>query len=260
MRNRRAFTLIELLVVIAIIAILAAILFPVFAKAREKARQAACMSNLHQIGLAVMQYTQDYDELYPCEFIVTGLSPKTESDWSVEIMPYVKSYGVFVCPSNPNTEVGVGYAAWSNSAKNTPPYISNDYAANEFDTTHGVFPQPENPMVSLAKIVSPSQVIMVAELLNWYGPYKGECSYIDPTSTTTANGCQEPFSRHSGFSNYLFADGHVKALRPFQTVDAASGGGSAAVDMWDVANAEMTGHASTINQNFIASMKDAGSM
>ena len=93
----QAFTLIELLVVIAIIAILAAILFPVFARARENARRSSCLSNLKQIGLGVMQYTQDYDEKYPCRYMAS----ETFS-WRRNIFPYVKSTQVFACPSNVN--------------------------------------------------------------------------------------------------------------------------------------------------------------
>jgi prepilin-type N-terminal cleavage/methylation domain-containing protein/prepilin-type processing-associated H-X9-DG protein len=98
-RCRAAFTLIELLVVIAIIAILAAILFPVFAKAREKARQSACLSNLKQIGTGIMMYSQDYDEtLCPQE---TGICGTTSSyGWADIILPYVKNVGVFNCPSS----------------------------------------------------------------------------------------------------------------------------------------------------------------
>src|ERR1022692_1536581 len=88
-----AFTLIELLVVIAIIAILAAILFPVFAKAREKARQTSCASNEKQLSLAMLQYVEDYDELF------TGLNNwGHDGDWATPLMPYVKSTGVFQCP------------------------------------------------------------------------------------------------------------------------------------------------------------------
>ena len=117
MRTRRGFTLIELLVVIAIIAILAAILFPVFAKAREKARQAACLSNLKQVGLAIMMYVQDYDERMPiagamdhrnasCRFACpTGLPPV--------VMPYVKNFGIFTCPSGPDEWLPGGSVAYS---------------------------------------------------------------------------------------------------------------------------------------------------
>ncbi len=91
-----AFTLIELLVVIAIIAILSAILFPVFAQARQKARQAACLSNMKQIGLGVLQYAQDYDELFvPSESRPNGVNLQS---WPSMMEPYVKSQEVFVCP------------------------------------------------------------------------------------------------------------------------------------------------------------------
>ncbi len=110
--QRRAFTLIELLVVIAIIAILAAILFPVFAKAREKARQASCASNMRQIGLGVMQYTQDNDEKFPHQnpLYAGGPGPADWNSpittntpgWASQIYPYVKSTGVYICPDDSN--------------------------------------------------------------------------------------------------------------------------------------------------------------
>jgi len=129
---RRGFTLIELLVVIAIIAILAAILFPAFAKARENARRASCMSNLKQIGIGIMQYTQDYDETYP-QYVpgkvthnaktnrpTAGVPPKVPSQlfvtndgdtwnddywvtWMDSVYPYAKSLQVFQCPSHPSS-------------------------------------------------------------------------------------------------------------------------------------------------------------
>ena len=109
----RAFTLIELLVVIAIIANLAAILFPVFAQARAKARQTACLSNLKQVGIGIMMYAQDYDETLPgiadegpASNSATGyglalgfLDPAAQRNWCVQIQPYIKNWGVYRCPS-----------------------------------------------------------------------------------------------------------------------------------------------------------------
>src|SRR5262245_7684660 len=100
--RRRGFTLIELLVVIAIIAIVAAILFPVFAQAREKARQAACASNLRQLGMAMTQYLQDNDEHYPPPPYSAEISGQVRFVWWMDmIFPYVKSGGVYTCPSDP---------------------------------------------------------------------------------------------------------------------------------------------------------------
>src|SRR5947208_15595614 len=100
--SRQGFTLIELLVVIAIIAILAAILFPVFAQAREKARQTGCLSNLKQIGTGLMMYTQDYDEAYPCNWyggLWDTLPNGKQYKWMDAVYPYVKNEQVFSCPS-----------------------------------------------------------------------------------------------------------------------------------------------------------------
>ena len=97
--TRRGFTLIELLVVIAIIAILAAILFPVFAKAREKARQSSCQSNTKQLGIAMMQYVQDYDETYPPVYNDIGAGP-TRYIWADVCIPYIKNIQIFKCPSS----------------------------------------------------------------------------------------------------------------------------------------------------------------
>src|SRR5665213_3332533 len=101
--RNRAFTLIELLVVIAIIAILAAILFPVFAAAREKARQTTCASNEKQLGLAFLQYAQDYDECFTYGMTETLHTQGTHvgQGWASTIYPYVKSTGVYTCPDDP---------------------------------------------------------------------------------------------------------------------------------------------------------------
>src|SRR4051794_20747184 len=112
-RFRSGFTLIELLVVIAIIAILAAILFPVFAQAREKARQASCMSNEKQLGLAILQYVQDYDETYPQAVVDSQMYAGTPpSHWQQMVVPYVKADGVFGCPDDSNAGSYEAGASW----------------------------------------------------------------------------------------------------------------------------------------------------
>jgi prepilin-type N-terminal cleavage/methylation domain-containing protein len=108
MRERKGFTLIELLVVIAIIAILAAILFPVFAQAREKGRQTACVSNMRQISTAILAYTADYDGYYPRGIYGVGQVVYHLFDL---IYPYVKSPGIYTCPSYPAANNGMDWQA-----------------------------------------------------------------------------------------------------------------------------------------------------
>jgi len=115
--KRKAFTLIELLVVIAIIAILAAILFPVFATAREKARQTACLSNQKQLALGIIQYTQDYDEYLP-----NGDSQTNQpTGWAGQIYPYIKSANVYVCPSDVTNNPVCSYVYNRNTLNQNQP-------------------------------------------------------------------------------------------------------------------------------------------
>jgi len=154
-KNRSGFTLIELLVVIAIIAILAAILFPVFAKVREKARQTTCVSNMKQMGLGMMQYLQDNDEMYPFGVINAGPAkyggvgqggsmPGTGAGWAGTMMPYVKATGVFSCPDDP-TQATTGAI----------PTFPVSYALN--------YLLPEQ---TLAYLVSPSTTVQFFEVTN----------------------------------------------------------------------------------------------
>jgi prepilin-type N-terminal cleavage/methylation domain-containing protein/prepilin-type processing-associated H-X9-DG protein len=188
-RMRRAFTLIELLVVIAIIAILAAILFPVFAKAREAARATSCRSNLKQIGTAVMMYLQDYDETY----VDRGGNGFPDYSWRQKTQPYIKNVNVFQCPSNPDNKI-VADAGDANY-----PAIPRSYAIN-----------PRLSNQSQAVVQAPANKIMVAELTwqNW-------TDYGAPW--WNGWGWDTGFAGHTNQSNYLFADGHVKAMRPSQT-------------------------------------------
>ena len=142
---KKAFTLIELLVVIAIIAILAAILFPVFATAREKARQTACLSNLKQIGLAYAQYEQDFDEVVPQG---TGASYGWGMGWAGQIYPYVKSTQTFLCPDDAQPNDVISYAVNANLVGYGP-------SPNNYDMP-----------VSLAQMNAPAKTVLLFEVVN----------------------------------------------------------------------------------------------
>jgi prepilin-type N-terminal cleavage/methylation domain-containing protein/prepilin-type processing-associated H-X9-DG protein len=148
-RRRFAFTLIELLVVIAIIAILAAILFPVFAQAREKARQASCLSNMKQIGLSMTMYVQDYDETFPCspwngQPVGTADNDYGKPDyvtrfcWYWQLYPYTKSRKIWTCPSDPNPKnADMGY--------DPKPDIWGVPTPNSYGVNMLLFPYVVNP-------------------------------------------------------------------------------------------------------------------
>ena len=209
-RKRRGFTLIELLVVIAIIAILAAILFPVFARARESARRASCMSNLKQIGLGVMMYVQDYDEAYPPVYNST-ISVATARYWVTIVQPYQKNTQVFYCPSSPIKKPTAYYGV---------------YGANT-----SVFKNSSRPVLKLASVVSPAATYMLMDSGDYaavptasvnsasyhsyapgIGDVGGNCSSIDATSYPDyLADCQS--GRHFGGMNISFTDGHVKWLK-----------------------------------------------
>jgi len=250
--KRKGFTLIELLVVIAIIAILAAILFPVFARARENARRASCMSNLQQLGLGVMMYVQDYDETYPYSIELNSQTPPDGYIWNAGtwfwqqlIYPYTKSTQVTMCPSAP-------VVPFNTSNKPVPFYGS--YGANEMLFGFGV-PTVKKP-ASMAAVQSPAGTYMLmdtgAYVISptiaaeggsnhtittaggtvaaaggyWYLPGTGPGSpangpAIASTSWTTLGRPNMPgdyvSGRHFGGVNVAFADGHVKWLQS-QTV------------------------------------------
>lgn len=208
-----AFTLIELLVVIAIIAILAAILFPVFAKAREKARQSSCASNLKQVGIALLQYAQDYDESYPIDKAAVGTGIWYASSfephpfaspyrWVSRIQPYIKNKNVFQCPSNsPNvTTKGLdnllGY--WSNGAM--------------FCTSSG-------NSVSMADIDAPADTITAYDDVTKQNRDQVVFRlYHDGTKWTPGNSLDATVTDlrsgpHNEIANVLWADGHVKAMK-----------------------------------------------
>ncbi len=190
-QSRRAFTLIELLVVIAIIAILAAILFPVFAQAREKARATSCLSNMKQMGLAVVQYTQDNDET----FMNGSVPPASASDnynygmgWAGQVYPYVKSRGVYACPDDPFA-ASSGFGFNYDAATNTPSLVAAQelsaisYAYNEnFALAGNVSGGGGNASTSAVKegaLGGPAVTILFFEVQNCGG---------DPTDSSADSG------------------------------------------------------------------------
>ncbi|MBI5831549.1 MAG: DUF1559 domain-containing protein [Armatimonadetes bacterium] len=199
--RRRGFTLIEMLVVIAIIAILAAILFPVFAKAREKARQSSCSSNLKQIGLAMIQYRQDYDETTP--WYVNGASWNTwaagTAYWGRFYEPYAKSQQIFRCPSAASTD-SAGSTGGADNGVNAN-YGLNGYYENKTD----------------AVVTAPSDKIVVHD--SWETRLDDNGDMLCPQTGQTLNLTQWrayparvwEYWRHNETCNLLFYDGHVKA-------------------------------------------------
>jgi len=232
---KRAFTLIELLVVIAIIAILAAILFPVFAQAREKARQTVCVSNGRQIGLALNMYVQDYDERFPpADYGATVTSPPfTQFAWysgsggSVFyppccfdlLQPYEKNTQLHRCPSD-GTGIPAKLPLGVNGAGQ--PLQPLSYALNRYffyDATTWGF----NPAAgwALASIPSPANRIFVTESASTLGR-----ELIGPGNLNLAvNGQPQLFNRHSGGGVYLYADGHAKWHKMPVSWDPAVPGG-----------------------------------
>lgn len=231
------FTLIELLVVIAIIAILAAILFPVFAQAREKARQTACLSNSKQITLGITMYTQDYDETMPLAFEIN-----TSTAWPLRVNPYVKNWDMMFCPSGGNIRLP---GAWETPANRTPAnwqfFVQYGYNVTymnkaKADCTDMMLDgNPFGPPTAQAGVEKPGDTVLLVETGQTSPANLGSsiayppggqnasdtCTYGDWGATTNmwyglygASDMGFFRARHSDGGNVSFVDGHSKFLRP----------------------------------------------
>lgn len=211
MQKRRGFTLIELLVVIAIIAILAAILFPVFARAREAARATSCKSNLKQLGNAVTMYTQEYDEVLPFHPYLAGQTPRyprdgqnlvNTDDYGVPgdlIFPFAKSHGVFGCPSSPMQATGANWKYEHDLGFNTAIFIVN-------------------AGTGLASITEPANSLFATDTIwEWLqsNTWTENCGSGYPMGPNGwgQTGAGRFKSRHGGRLNVLWGDGHVTSTK-----------------------------------------------
>jgi prepilin-type N-terminal cleavage/methylation domain-containing protein len=224
-KSRPGFTLIELLVVIAIIAILAAILFPVFAQAREKARQTACLSNMKQVGLSVRMYAQDYDETLPHTELGADVDDAHEYLWGDMLQPYMKNWQLLQCPSAAQ-KILFKTGATTYSEQWSYNYGINDIIAQNCTS-------PDDPTCrhigvagqADAAIGTPASTILIADNLpsatdtgdgddTTLGHARHEINWQwgkrDPTRLSVGGKSQDGYSRHSDGFVFLLTDGHAK--------------------------------------------------
>lgn len=221
-KQLRAFTLIELLVVIAIIAILAAILFPVFARARENARRASCMSNLKQLGLGIMMYTQDYDDYLPKTAVpgvptletgfAAGPSPTYLHLWMHTIYPYIRSVQVFNCPSANYSYI----TNFNGSYEATISYGYNNFLSGLASTTVGVNLAAIPNVAVTPLLVDSSYYIAGPDNVCHATVAQNITDLVDCSGSSTSSvytNTDPPLPRHLDTFNMCFVDGHVKSLK-----------------------------------------------
>lgn len=201
MNSKNAFTLIELLVVIAIIAILAAILFPVFATAREKARQTSCLSNLRQLGTATLMYATDYDEVLPLI--------RRNRSWTYTVQPYIKSFAILRCGSDKSSN-------WSNNPADTNVTYPSAFRITSYAVNGMMSPEiTTNMTTSLASLSKPANVIYFAESArnfteNYYHAHVWPSRHW-LTATNTPDDITT--AAHADGFNTSYLDGHAKHVR-----------------------------------------------
>jgi len=206
--RQRGFTLVELLVVIAIIAILAAILFPVFAQAREKARMTSCLSNMRQWGTAAVMYSEDYDEMFVphCLRNFDDLSQPVQAYWFELLQPYAKNLQINICPSHRGVVGGHGILG-------SYGYICDGFTLDPNNVNYSGLPY--RGIGSLAEIQTPCTMIMLGE------SQKATCR-VCPEYHTHAMPNFPPVwpvqKRHQTGSNYTFYDGHAKWMKYENTI------------------------------------------
>jgi len=243
---RRAFTLIELLVVVAIIALLAAILFPVFSQARERARATSCQSNAKQVGLAVIQYDQDFDQVMLPSGITENPTVSGNMTYPVILLqPYTKSYQVFCCPDAVNTNqpgsdtvLGTYKEGLIFNAEyvGDPTYYGPLSGYYEQGTTGNYW---YKSAIAEASIVSPATTLLAADGTNWnlqpfFADFQTNATptitqgigsgYSSGPTIVGNSGCQYacPQARHQGLMTVLWCDGHVKATQIGQLLTPSS--------------------------------------